>query len=95
MLNTKFLHAAFCIVRIIYGLAQISLSLIVQASYIMSLTKEHITPSLTIWVFCSVSLFVFSLLTVFSTSKRESPVSERIRARSSNLNVQVGHSLIR
>ena len=43
MLNTKFLHAAFWIVRIIYGLAQISLSLIVQASYIMSLTKEHIT----------------------------------------------------
>ena len=43
MPNTKFIHAAFCVTRIIYGLAQISLSLIVQVSYMMSLTKEHIT----------------------------------------------------
>lgn len=43
MLNTKFIHAALCITHIIYGLAQISLAIIVQTSYIMSLTKKHIT----------------------------------------------------
>ena len=42
MPNTKFIHAAFCVTRIIYGLAQISLSLIVQASYMMRLTRDHI-----------------------------------------------------
>lgn len=43
MLNTKFIHAALCVTRIIYGLAQVSFALTVQAAYIMSLTKEHIT----------------------------------------------------
>lgn len=95
MPNTKFIHAAFCVTRIIYGLAQISLSLIVQASYMMRLTKEHITTiPYDMGFLLSIIVCIFAV-DGFSTSKRESPVSERIRARSSNLNVQVGHSLIR
>lgn len=76
MPNTKFIHAAFCVTRIIYGLAQISLSLIVQASYMMSLTKEHITTIPYDMGFLLSIIVCISLLTVFSTSKMESPVSK-------------------
>lgn len=93
MPNTKFIHAAFCVTRIIYGLAQISLSLIVQASYMMSLTKEHITTiPYDMGFLLSIIVCIFAV-DGFSTSKRESLISEKPCVRNAKLDVQLGYSL--